>query len=57
MRIDLGLLEGANRMDAAAQHAGWREGRDPAPWFSVESDFVLSPADDAREPTDPGRTA
>jgi catechol 1,2-dioxygenase len=27
------------------------------PWFSVESDFVLSRAAEAGEPTDPGRTA
>ena len=27
------------------------------PWFSVESDFVLSPATEAGEPKDPGRTA
>lgn len=28
MRIDLGLLESANRMDAAAQHDGCHQGRD-----------------------------
>jgi catechol 1,2-dioxygenase len=27
------------------------------PWFSVENDVVLVPADDPGEPTDPGRTA
>ena len=26
-------------------------------WASLEFDFVLVPADDAGEPTDPGRTA
>lgn len=26
-------------------------------WWSLESDFVLAPADDAGEPVDPGRTA
>lgn len=30
---------------------------DPGPWWSLESDFVLSPADEPGEPVDPGRTA
>ena len=32
-------------------------GIDPGPWWSLESDFALAPADEPGEPVDPGRTA
>ena len=41
-------------------HAAGDPGAPPGvagPWFSVECDIVLAPGADAREPSDPGRTA